>query len=754
MRVSPIVGPLGDERALGIDPALATVITGDWRRRVNPFSGRSLGSSSMTIGQDGVAGQLAALAQAVHPGVVAGLAATLLPANPPALAGARLSIASGRGVCTSGEDVFLAGSTEVALADLPLDTRGAVAGPTDPPKTLGQWVAGGKPAPPVIVVLQPVIFEDLTATDPSGCPVDPSDTAYDDLQRVEGCQVVLSAWPDATLPLPASAGRLRNQLAYEIFRAEEALGPGGVMPWDSVGVPIGLITFDAASIPLFLDRYSVVRAGGSPRPRSAPAPRVGLDALWEARILQFAEQLAEEVPQPTALGDFTRSLRFLPPIGMLPKDVYDSARGQDRFFPSSFTLDAVPVPAEQLEAAFEIASGLAPLDTFAPEPVRLLVPVPQAYFEPKLLEREDVDQGFIDAVDHLVAVRAEKLGRRADLLKKAAALYTVVTAKPFVTPPDPDQLEPNETIAAGPFDPPEDPYGTTASGEVLKVDAVEKLRPSVTQGVLSADEAKKLDELGLAAFRDYLQQKVDRANDTIDFGFLRVRTDIYRIRQLVLANDLASRLATSPALPSIAQGLTAAATAEDLDTFFKQAKGTIPSPLKPPPDKIIVPPILPPGAIGSVIGSRAAGTTGIRAFAGGGARIPGGVDRLLSPRSGTPESVPALLTKTGPGPIEESVEAAPALGPGGGIAEPTAADSPARALFTSATTPEDLVKLQTPVVGSTQDFRNITLAERLTTPPAPEARAFTLSTKHDVALGIFKLKTDLGMNVDALTVPS
>src|SRR5262249_33898892 len=117
------------------------------------------------------------------------------------------------------------------------------------------------------------------------------------------------------------------------------------------------------------------------------------------------------------------------------------------------------------------------------------------------------------------------------------------------------------------------------------------------------------------------------------------------------------------------------------------------------------------------------------------------------------ESAPALPAKTAPGPVEESVKAAPALGVGGGIAEPTAIDSPARALFTSATTPEELVKLQTPVVGSTQDFRNITLASRLSTPPAPEARAFTLSTKHDVALGVFKLKTDLGMNIDALKVP-
>jgi hypothetical protein len=61
-----------------------------------------------------------------------------------------------------------------------------------------------------------------------------------------------------------------------------------------------------------------------------------------------------------------------------------------------------------------------------------------------------------------------------------------------------------------------------------------------------------------------LRDKVNRANDRVDFGFIRLQTDIYRIRQFILGNEAATKLATSPVLAGIARGQTAVATKEDI----------------------------------------------------------------------------------------------------------------------------------------------------------------------------------------------
>jgi hypothetical protein len=85
--------------------------------------------------------------------------------------------------------------------------------------------------------------------------------------------------------------------------------------------------------------------------------------------------------------------------------------------------------------------------------------------------------------------------------------------------------------------------------------------------IWSSDEIDKFDKVadeGLQEFIEFLQAKVNSANDKIDYGFVRLQTDIYRIRQFVLGNEAATKLATSPVLASIAQGQTAVATREDI----------------------------------------------------------------------------------------------------------------------------------------------------------------------------------------------
>jgi hypothetical protein len=83
-----------------------------------------------------------------------------------------------------------------------------------------------------------------------------------------------------------------------------------------------------------------------------------------------------------------------------------------------------------------------------------------------------------------------------------------------------------------------------------------------------------LDEKGLVPFIQELERLTSQADDQIEFGFLQVRTDMFRVRQFVLGNEEASRLSVSPTLSAIAQRDTAAAAQKDLSAFFNRLKTT------------------------------------------------------------------------------------------------------------------------------------------------------------------------------------
>src|SRR5204863_9330908 len=115
-------------------------------------------------------------------------------------------------------------------------------------------------------------------------------------------------------------------------------------------------------------------------------------------------------------------------------------------------------------------------------------------------------------------------------------------------------------------------YGTDLLSGVLVSTDVQKLKTKLAAMPGVSLDLPQLDTLGLTQFAALLQTKSDTANDKIDLGFLRIQTDIYRTRQKMLSTEAATRLAVSPALASIAQGVSALATKEDLDGFLKNAK--------------------------------------------------------------------------------------------------------------------------------------------------------------------------------------
>ncbi len=479
MTIERIEQPLQGERVVALSPEDAGRAATDWRRRPNLFAGRALTDATLQGRQAWQAGRLSHRAQALTAGVVRGLEVFALPGS----GGARLLIEPGQGLALSGEDVVLVRRTECRLNDLPvvappawLQVQGGgpdealepdgtgVLNPRDVPDgiTLADLrSSAGSRWPRVgVLVLQAVLVDtaEFDPTDPCDrCPCGEGDNAdspvaaFEDWRIHDGARLLWYPWPVEWRALPLTTLRLRNALAHTVFDAEAALRHGEALPWEGWGVPLALVGLSETGTVQWVDRASVVRQGG--RAREARLQRLTgalaggalgansrLSALWQARIEQFAQQMAETpepLPAPNVLAD--PYLR-LPPCGLMPKSALDLSTVLTQptlsspFFPPGFELDAVPVPIEQLDLAMREAAPLASFDMSAPERLRLLVPVTQASWEPKLLHAEVVDPAFAEALAEFTERRARELGARQGLRHEQAHLVRALTGRPQSVP--------------------------------------------------------------------------------------------------------------------------------------------------------------------------------------------------------------------------------------------------------------------------------------------------------------------------------
>jgi hypothetical protein len=296
-----------------------------------------------------------------------------------------------------------------------------------------------------ILLLRPVTAELVGRPDPQDpCELDPGDDAYADWQQADGAQLILYAfpWDERVDTVPQSTWR--NRLAYEVFDAQACLAPGEVLPWEEMGVPVALIGFNAQGEPLWVDGYAVVRDGGRPHRRTSLFAGVGDPFLWQARLKQFAEQVAEvDWANANAEEEFAR-FQHLPPAGLLPRSSVDLDAGTTSVFPADYVVEAVPVPLEQLDAAIEASAPLEPFDRNVPDRVRVLVPVPHSLYEPRLLQTEEPDPQFRTEIDELVRRRAELVGRREEVRRAVETVIGATTGEPpaFSRPEDdPERLE-------------------------------------------------------------------------------------------------------------------------------------------------------------------------------------------------------------------------------------------------------------------------------------------------------------------------
>jgi hypothetical protein len=490
--ITPIKGPLPGEQLIHLAPENAADMSRWWLRRPNLFAGRTLTGPTLEGRQKWAAGHVALRGQSFAAGVVRGLEAALF-ARGAGFDGAHVALMQGSGLAVNGEDVRVPQAVEFSLGDLPVvgdpsafagmgeagggegsggegsggELRSKVIGPR-----LGDIVAARPDAIARVgvLLLQPVSADRIGEFDPTDpCALDGCGSgnvaAFEDWRIGDAARLLWYAWPEELaefaldVVLAAAQERWRNLLAWQVFDAERGLGADGTLPWEEFGLPVGLVCCDAAWNPVFLDRASVVRAGGRARfsrmggGADGLATHWRLPGLWQAQLEQLAEQVAaagDPAPDAATLAaGFTR----LPPFGLLPAHVVDLTALRSDFFAPSFELDAAPLPVEQLDAAVVEAASLAPLDTAVGGRVRVLVPVPQSVFEPRLLLREVIDPEFAATLAAFSLTRARWLGARQGLRTRVSVLARAVSGKVLAVPAiadDPDALEVETLVPWGP----------------------------------------------------------------------------------------------------------------------------------------------------------------------------------------------------------------------------------------------------------------------------------------------------------------
>lgn len=895
-----------EEIALGIEPRVKAAQAAAEHRRMNPFPGRALTARALTGEQAHRSWHIARLNRTLSAGIVQGLGmafvdevlaqpGTAADAPPPALdldAARPLAFESGLAVALSGEDIEVPTQIVCDALDLPVAAPQWLLDGAPPPTTVGldellprnvgprlrELLAEGRPVPRAgIVVAEPVEYDNLL--DPTGaaahsqCERDLEAEAFDDEVRQESTRLVYYAWPEEWLPLPAPDAQWRNRLAYEIFRRELAARESTRMPWWRLGVPIALVAFNAAWAPLFADRGAVARTGGAPRTRLPFVSGRGTRFLWQARI----EQLTEHIAEARALGGTTAqlalALRWLPPAGLLPRDAINARARTSVVFPPNIRVDAAPVPLEQLDALLEDSASGAPIDLAASDEIRVLVPVPQQFFEPDLLliERADAGSEIARAIARFVDIRSDWLRRRQSLREKQRRLAVTLDGPRVAAVPsaaeDPQRLEPerfdpllpapagvihrsallagmhqhfllNAPTALTPADgvlfayvqldrenPPrevmlqffangnwehrafwgedliawgatgtaarlpqgalpaagewirlevraadlglvqadvtgvaftlfdgraawgpvgvgqdpwltealvraasqhgdgegweflaaddanapfEDAFGTLAAGGqrvVAEFETVKKEVGALRFGVRGAQQtlAQAIDAHGLRMGMKLLKASLDKTDDGIDFGFIRVQSDLYRLRQSVLKQSQATRFAVSPALSQIAELDSAAATREQLAEFYGDIKQTA---------REASPQSAPAG--GGAPDAERASFVNLAATAATGLTAPLGAPLVRADLSG------AVAVRTAGAPLAFAAAAVKAT------------DFEQRKNIFEAD-----------AVTGLAEVRNVSIAARMEQPRAVETKNFTLSTRVEVTQRLAQAELDL-----------
>ena len=124
------------------------------------------------------------------------------------------------------------------------------------------------------------------------------------------------------------------------------------------------------------------------------------------------------------------------------------------------------------------------------------------------------------------------------------------------------------------------PFGTVPNSTGLGVAARNELKsvlaalitPGSGARVVSDAEIALLDRIGIAGLITVLEEKVERGDDVVDFGFMQVQAASFRAREFMLGRDAAQRTASSPLLAELADTIQSSTDSQQLQTFFENLK--------------------------------------------------------------------------------------------------------------------------------------------------------------------------------------
>jgi hypothetical protein len=780
MSVTQIHNPLPGEELIGIEPDLLETVDAStwWLHRLAMFTGRTLAAAALKSEQAYRAGRLAMLGQSVTHGVVKGLELTAdFTASAPTI-----QVTPGYGICATGEDVALTRTLKTTLNKVQVvdPQTGLVisafptfiqTNTTNAGVLLLQPITGQVPGSAVDTGALPMI---VSGNLEASCDQDPEEYAFEDWQIVDGVRLVMVAWPTTpagpALPAASPATSWQNRIAYTIFNAEMALRPDDRLPWDLLGVPLSVIGFDTAWKPLFLDRSSVARAGGLSRSRyvlpiqaGAGAPQLVQPALAQARIDQFEDQLGVLED----LANFVPSFAFVPPSGVLPARAIDFNKKEVLWFPPNWIVNAGPVYQEELETALLGGMMAAPLDVTQNETVEILVPLPDALYDPNVLVHEDPNPAFAAAVADANKELAGALKHRKAIQLEANALSQVLTGSSPGPLYDIDAgLTSGEQTArdAEAYTPGAgETFGTVASGSGYASQDYQKLitdagktytifqdgngNPLPTPLALFTDkELGDIAQNGLQHFINLTNARISKANDLIDLAFLTAQSDIYRFRQYIVGASDATALAVSPIAAEIATGESAASTAANLQNYLSSIL-----PANSPKAPVTTTTPAPSGSgaavsgttfiarklttnvrLGSVASSpttfRVASTTNLATFTRAGATAGTATTGATGATRTAATNLPAAATNLAAASSGVFTPVNP-----GTLAQP-------------ASTVD--VVAQSPLVGAQLNLRTLTVAQRMANPPSQEGLFYAIGNR----LAFLELLADLDIKIDDIPI--
>jgi hypothetical protein len=285
-------------------------------------------------------------------------------------------------------------------------------------------------------------------------------------------------------------------------------------------------------------------------------------------------------------------------------------------------------------------------------------------------------------------------------------------------------------------------FGTVRTAGVRRVAALDGFRSEWPQPFLAADMAR-IDEDGLAAFLDSVEGELKVTNDAVDLGFVRARADIYRVRQIMLGADSASRLVTSPALADVAiRDEGARATSKGISEFLdgartssamsaravrSQAQETefTPAPVQPMNMAfssafmtLNVSAVSATSAAATAMAAPATTTGTVSAFAASaaGAAMPA-ASTFAAATPMTATAMPMMIQPV--------------------TMEPAISLNVARMGFDAIRYRPSDIRLQAPVAGLVE--RTVTIAERLTPSPAWQALSYAIATKASIVRTLMSL---------------